>query len=261
VSPSWYDLLGIDEDASADEVRVAWRDAVADLDPTDRRFGVLNEAAAVLLDPSRRAAYDAQRGEAAGAPASSSPATPAEAPPPSATAGPATPTATAATDGRRVPAWLLALLAACVAVLAASAVWVAVTVPTDEEVGEATRQAQAAAERAIVPVLSYDFRDLERSREDAVDHLTDDFREDYEALFSQIEENASSTRTVVETEVLASAIVRGGTERAEVLLFIDQPTTNAATTEPVTYRNQVTVRLERVGGRWLVDDLVTTPAA
>ena len=47
-------------DASADEIRAAWRAAIADLDPTDRRFGAYNQAAEVLLDPERRAAYDAE---------------------------------------------------------------------------------------------------------------------------------------------------------------------------------------------------------
>jgi Mce-associated membrane protein len=32
---------------------------VADLDPTERRFRLYNEAAEVLLDPERRARYDA----------------------------------------------------------------------------------------------------------------------------------------------------------------------------------------------------------
>ncbi len=59
-TPSWYDLLGVAPDASAEEVRAVWRAQIADLDPTDRRFAVLNQAAEVLLDPERRAAYDAE---------------------------------------------------------------------------------------------------------------------------------------------------------------------------------------------------------
>ena len=39
-------------DASADEIRAAWKTGIADLDPTDRRFRVLNQAAEVLLDPA-----------------------------------------------------------------------------------------------------------------------------------------------------------------------------------------------------------------
>ena len=59
MTPTWYDLLGVEPDASEDEIRAAWKAAIADLDPGDRRFRTLNEAAEVLLDPDRRAAYDA----------------------------------------------------------------------------------------------------------------------------------------------------------------------------------------------------------
>ena len=69
VSPSWSDLLGVAPDASESEIRSAWRGGIADLDPTDRRFAVLNQAAEVLLDPARRAAYDAELAEAAPEPA------------------------------------------------------------------------------------------------------------------------------------------------------------------------------------------------
>ncbi|MBB3087685.1 J domain-containing protein [Nocardioides albus] len=58
-SPTWYDLLDVEPDASTAEIRAAWKAAIADLDPTDRRFRTLNEAAAVLLDEEKRAAYDA----------------------------------------------------------------------------------------------------------------------------------------------------------------------------------------------------------
>src|SRR5689334_13823552 len=55
----WYDVLDVEPTASTDEIRAAWRAAVADLDPTARRFRLYNEAAEVLLDPERRAEYDA----------------------------------------------------------------------------------------------------------------------------------------------------------------------------------------------------------
>ncbi|MBC7276848.1 DnaJ domain-containing protein [Nocardioides sp.] len=58
--PTWYDLLDVEPDAATDEIRAAWKAAIADLDPTDRRFRTLNEAAAVLLDEEKRAAYDAE---------------------------------------------------------------------------------------------------------------------------------------------------------------------------------------------------------
>ena len=60
MSASLYDLLDVDEDASPDQVRTAWKAAIADLDPTDRRFRAFNDAAGVLLDADKRSAYDAE---------------------------------------------------------------------------------------------------------------------------------------------------------------------------------------------------------
>jgi len=60
MSVSLYDLLDVEEAATAAEIRSAWKAAIADLDPTDRRFRAYNDAAGVLLDPEKRAAYDAE---------------------------------------------------------------------------------------------------------------------------------------------------------------------------------------------------------
>ena len=60
MSVSLYDLLDVDEDATPAQIRSAWKAAIADLDPTDRRFRAFNDAAGVLLDADKRAAYDAE---------------------------------------------------------------------------------------------------------------------------------------------------------------------------------------------------------
>ena len=59
-APNWYDVLDVDSSATTDEIRAAWRDAIADLTPADRRFRLYNQAAEVLLDPEQRAAHDAE---------------------------------------------------------------------------------------------------------------------------------------------------------------------------------------------------------
>jgi Mce-associated membrane protein len=55
-------------------------------------------------------------------------------------------------------------------------------------------------------------------------------------------------------------VVRGGEDRAEILLFVNRPTTNKVTTEPVVYKDQATLTMELVEGEWLVDDVKTSPA-
>ncbi|MCL2542607.1 MAG: hypothetical protein FWE71_09155 [Nocardioidaceae bacterium] len=58
MSLNLYDVLDVDESASTDEIRTAWKAAIGDLDPTDRRFRAYNDAAGVLLDAGKRASYD-----------------------------------------------------------------------------------------------------------------------------------------------------------------------------------------------------------
>jgi Mce-associated membrane protein len=269
LSPSWYDVLDVDPGASTDEVRAAWRAGIADLEPGSRRFASLNAAAEVLLDPQRRAAYDASRAESAPVASpdtapDSTPTTPApdeDAAPEPGDRDPVTTGAPAAgaRTGRHVPAWLLAAVGLVVAALVAGCAW-AWQATSGETEEEATRAAQAAAERAIVPVLSYGFETLEEDQARAQGYLTSDYREDYDQLFAVISDNAPQTETTVEAQVVASGIVRSGQDRVDVLVFVDRPTTNKLTPEPETYKDQVTVTMQRVGDEWLVDNLVTSPA-
>ncbi|MBO0843960.1 MAG: DnaJ domain-containing protein [Nocardioides sp.] len=248
---SWYDVLGVDATASADEIRVAWRSAVSDLDPTDRRFRVLSQAAEVLLDDDRRAAYDAEHGVAVAAeePVVEESAT--EEPEPAAE------TRSGARSWWAVPGWLLTAVAGLTAVSVAF-VLVLLTRPSEASVENDTQAAQAAAERAVVPLLSYDARHLDQSHARATPYLTDNERQQYDKLFAVIRQNAPRTGTVVRAKYLASGIVRSGTDRVDVLVFVNQMTTNKQHPKtPVDYKNQVTVTMAKVGDQWLVDNLTT----
>ena len=61
-NPTWYDILGVAQDAGPDEIKAAWRSATDKFEPGSgtSQFRLFNEAADVLLHRERRAAYDAQ---------------------------------------------------------------------------------------------------------------------------------------------------------------------------------------------------------
>lgn len=260
MTPSWYDVLDVEPTASADEIRSAWRAGIAELEPGSRRFQTLNQAAEVLLDQPKRSAYDVELAaqtpepepdvepEADGLTETEPPA-PAPAPAPS-----------PAGAGGTVPTWLLALLGVLAAVSVGAAIW-AWQAGDDTAVEEATSSAQAAAEQAIEPLLSYDYETLDADQKRAASYLTADYRDEYDKLFALIQDNAPSVQPRVQAKVFASAIVRSGEERVDVLLFVDQLTTNKGMEQPVTYKNQVTVTMQKVGQDWLIDNLVTSPAA
>lgn len=268
MTPTWYDVLDVAPDASTEEIRRAWQSAISDLGPTDRRFAVVNEAAQVLLDDERRAAYDAELG--LDRPGASGPDEPEPAPtepeqsePERTGPGSAEPEPSEAgpTRGRLIPRWLLALVGVAAVATLGVAAWLWIAFPSDAEVAEATDTAQAAAEEAIVPVLSYDASDMDGSQDSAHQFMTEDYREEsYDPLFEVLQENAPETGTVVQVEVVASGVVRAGEDRVEVLLLLDRPTTNQQRSEPVVYRDHVTATMERVDGEWLVDALETAPA-
>lgn len=247
MTPSWYDVLDVSPDATGEEIQTAWKATIADLGPADRRFRLANQAAEVLLDPDRRAAHDADLAaeEALVEPEP----TPGDEP------------TLVAEPAAGVPTRLLAATAVLAVLVVGLAVWALLATTSDDAVAEGTRSAQAAAEEAIEPVLSYDANRLAEDRAVAGDYLTPEFREEYDKLFDGIvEQNAPELGTRVEAEVLASGVVRAGDARAEIFLFVDQSVTNKEQAEPVIYRNHVTVVLEKVDGDWLVDELVTAPS-
>ena len=257
MTPTWYDLLGVEPDASADEIRAAWKTAIADLDPGDRRFRALNEAAEVLLDEERRAAYDASlEGEAASQ---------AEMAPP-VTDTPEAPDAAQPEEDSRtstrlaIPAWLLAGLALLVAALLACAGYL-VTQPSDDSIATATSDAQGAAEQAAATILAYDYRHLDDDQKAAGALMTPAYQKKYDALFAQIAANAPDVKAIVTAEVVASGIVRSGSDRVQVLVFVNRPTLRADKTEPTVFRDQVVMTMEKSGDDWLVDDMDTNQLA
>lgn len=260
--PSWYDLLGVAPDAPAEEVRTAWRAQIADLDPTDRRFAVLNQAAEVLLDAGRRAAYDAELAAAAPEVGPTEPVEPVDLGEPGATGALAAPAGSEASApaGRvaAVPGWLLAVVGALTLALVTTVVVLWVREPSAGDVEGDARAAQAAAERAVVPILSYDAAHLDESKAAAQQYLTGKLRTDYDRIFAGlIEKNAPSTQTVVTATLVRSSIVRADEGHAQVFLLINQTRTNKKYTEPEVYKNWVTLTMDQVDGAWLVSDMAT----
>ncbi|WP_244931430.1 DnaJ domain-containing protein [Nocardioides sp. W7] len=248
MTPTWYDLLGVDPDAPEAEIRGAWKGAIAELDPGDRRFRTLNQAAEVLLDPVRRAAYDAEL--AAQQPVDELVGEPWEE---TAEETVAKPVPTSGPRRRVVPAWMLLGVGVLTAALVVAAALLA-RQPSDDAVADAARAAQAAAERAVPPVLSYDAADLEGSRSAAAAYLTASYQKERDQLFEEvIDANAPNTGTRLATSVVDSSIVRAtDDDRVQVFLFIDQAATNKEQTEPQVTRTWVTMTMERVEDEWLV---------
>jgi Mce-associated membrane protein len=130
--------------------------------------------------------------------------------------------------------------------------------PSDQAVEDATSAAQSTAERAVVPILSYDAKHLDESRASAEQYLTGDYRKEYDQLFDGIiKQNAPSTGTVLKAELIRSSIVRANDDRVQVFALVNQTRTNDKDKTPQVYKNWVTITMEKVDGDWLVAGMDT----
>ncbi|TQK73002.1 J domain-containing protein [Nocardioides sp. SLBN-35] len=284
MSTNLYDLLDVEEDATEDQIRAAWKTAIADLDPTERRFRAFNDAAGVLLDADKRAAYDAELAaeraaaeEVADKPgrensrldedASSSnhefhrPAGETPAPAATATRG----------DG---PGGVALVAAAVAAVLSVALAVVLVLTPGargehsakqlaqgNVRVERAAVDAEAAAEQMVAPVLSYSHKSMAADLDRRAQYMTKAFQAKTERSWPEITKEAETQKVEVEAKSAGAALTRVSSngKRATVVVFIDQYVTKAGQ-EPFVLRMWATFLLVRAAGsdsKWLLDDLCT----
>jgi Mce-associated membrane protein len=121
---------------------------------------------------------------------------------------------------------------------------------------QARRDAVAAATGGAAVVLSYDYRHLQRDFARAEAVITPRFRTKYDATTAKaVEPLAVKYKVVTTAQVAAAGSVTNSADRATVLVFVDQTSTNSQLSAPRLDRSRITVVLLRTGGRWLIDDL------
>ena len=278
MSASWYDVLGVDETATAAEIRSAWRESIADLDPGDRRFRLYNEAAEVLLDDERRAAYDAELA-AAGVSGDDEAmratddlaTTPADEPDPEARperAEPATETAAApapepepagAGSGRTlpwVPGWLLAGLAVMLLLVTVTASYLQVTGSDAVAADDAADEATAAARTSVPLVFTYDYRYPDRDKDRALRVLTGDLKAQYDELWAKaigpnLEKSKGFAKTTSATAGVACVSDDG--QRVGVLVVLDSEAGNVKQTQKLTLA--FTATMVEKEGDWLIEKI------
>lgn len=280
-SPTWYDVLGVERDASAATIKQAWRDATDKFEPGSGagQFRMFNDAADVLLDPRRRAEYDATLADHEPAPTDAPAAST-----PGATSASSDPEPVAERvrkpvrerrprrTGSRVPGFLarparstavLVVLALLTVAAVTAAVLVGLRVQDAAVAQDARAEAPAAAERAATAMLSYDYRKLPEDRQRAARYLTGGFKKQYLENFELLEKQKDGTpgaavqsKAVVKANVQGSGVVdvSGSGRTARVLVFVDQVSEKEGA-DPQIFQNRVQMTMQDVGGRWLVSNL------
>ena len=157
---------------------------------------------------------------------------------------------------RRRPRWVVAALAVCLVAVLAACVLASVTTRADTADVRAGDSALAAAKASAATILSYDYRHLDADFGQAAALTTGSFRTDYQATTAKaVKQLATQTQAVVVAKVVAGGVVSSTSDRATVLLFVNQTTTSNRLSAAKTDLNRVQMTMTRSGSRWLVSGL------
>jgi hypothetical protein len=163
----------------------------------------------------------------------------------------------------------LAVLAALVVLAAAALAWVlhdprdvagadvssadaTDAVVASSSVKESARVNAAAGARAA---YSYSWRSLDDDKAAARSVMTPTMQRRYDRTMAGVTTSSRRDRTVVEAEVVDTALVTASATYARVLVFVNQRTTGRGLERPTLDLDRVLVTLRRVDGEWKVDEL------
>lgn len=173
-----------------------------------------------------------------------------------------TPKAAPKSTGLLGSAWLAALLTAVVvglAVFTGFTVYDELNPPqgaapesgqiTDED---ARTGVLVAAADLSQRVLTYHHDTFDQDLEVAAARLTPTFREEYDSAMEQVRANTEKNKISQEATAVSSAIISATSEKAQVLVFINQETSSARTKASQLVRNRLVVDLVREDGDWAI---------
>jgi Mce-associated membrane protein len=147
----------------------------------------------------------------------------------------------------------------CLAALTAAAIlgWHRHTRSVEEQ---ARTDAVKAARVAAGDILGYDYRSIDDSIKRARSETTGAFRKQYDSTASELLPQSKQVKAIVQATVGSAAVMSGNRDRVVVLLFVDQATVKqqpgAKTPETRIDQSRVRMTMSRVGGHWLVSELV-----
>ncbi|MFF5989349.1 hypothetical protein [Prauserella flavalba] len=151
------------------------------------------------------------------------------------------------------PRSLLAVLA--VAALLGAGGYLGARFVAHQATETARTEALAAAKRYATDLSSYDFKNLEGNFSAVEAGATGKFGEQYQQVSRNLTELIKQHEAVSKGTVLAAGVVEADSDRAVVVLFVDQTITNTNSPQPRIDRNRMQLTLLHQDDRWLVDDV------
>ncbi len=152
--------------------------------------------------------------------------------------------------------------AICVILAIAACALLAVTAHSNSHrraVAAARAEVLAAAKREAAPFLTYDYRTFDRDIARAEAGLSTRFRANYaHTTATEVRALALKNHSSSHATVVAAGVVSAGSDRAKVLVFVDQVVQNSLL-QATSRLDQTQIELSMVkqGGRWVIDDVTT----
>ncbi|WP_410872875.1 hypothetical protein [Nocardia sp. A7] len=153
-----------------------------------------------------------------------------------------------ASVARRAAVPALALIAVAALVGAGVLGW---QLREERAVDSAAEAALQAARAYAVTLTSVDSSNLDRDFTAVLDGSTGEFRDMYTRSSGQLRQLLQENKATGKGAVLDAAVKSATETEVEVLLFIDQTVTNAASADPRVDRSRVLMTMQLVDGRWL----------
>ncbi|MEP6666797.1 MAG: hypothetical protein ABJA81_10140 [Nocardioidaceae bacterium] len=171
---------------------------------------------------------------------------------------------TGAAGVARIPSWLLIGLAVLLSAAVIFDVIFAFRAHNRTEqadtrsasITSAFNSAPAAAEKAAVRILGYDYKTLDSDAQEAKSFMTFDYAATFQhTVDALLKAPANQVKAHVEAKVMTSGVASASPSKVEVLMFIDQVSVTTANADPQTALNRVVLTMVQQGDQWLVDDI------
>jgi Mce-associated membrane protein len=150
---------------------------------------------------------------------------------------------------------LVPSLALAVVVLLVLSVVFGLKVRSDSKEDDARAAAVAAATAYAVDLTTYDHSRLEADFSKVLDNSTGSFKSEYTAASASLRDLIAKFKATATGKVLETAVLSSDTDRATILLFVDQTVSNNNSKTPRIDRSRMKMGLEKQGGRWLISSL------
>ena len=162
---------------------------------------------------------------------------------------------------RRRPSTLVALLAAAAVILAAAAGFFGYHYFAGDDAAAADGGDRAVVATTAVDFAtkfaSFDYRALDQSTAEIADMSTKEFASRYDEMLKAFTDIVSNGKGEATAKVSHSAVETLESDKATVIMFVDQRATNVVAPEGKNQAYRMLLSLKKVDGRWLVDDLQT----